>query len=383
MLRLAFFFTLSIGFLALTAYRTGGPQVNERAFLYNTTLEAALDATVLFPLDVASDNDGPEIDSIWSAAPRILMLNYSAYDSAYSNKIHRTIQHKFPAATMTDFWDGSADDLSTTLLNHDAVVIAYPYNGVTETLTAYSKVLNQFIRQGGLVVLTGTHEYGMLQQYGLFDLDFGYYCSEPKIHQSLPDHPMLTGLPADFPLCDYAYPLDVSDPAFQTLADVNGYPVIGYKALGMGKVVYLGLEFYYDQPETSLLLANVLRWGIPNMKRTAVVADASRRMVKRTVEVLHAGNRTARTATIFELKIYPNPYISKATLDIDLSKTAMVGVEMTDEIGRVVATLLPNKNLNAGLYQLELPNLAPGVYFVQCRMDDEVTVRKVVKSAAR
>ena len=132
-------------------------------------------------------------------------------------------------------------------------------------------------------------------------------------------------------------------------------------------MIYLGLEYYFDEPQSSRLLTNALRWGIkPRIKRSEIV--------------LYAGKGAAKT-NVFDLKIYPNPYVSKATLDIDITKPTSLSVEMTDELGRNVALLLPRRNLSTGLYRLELPNLEPGVYLVQCKSNEGTVVRKVVKAA--
>jgi hypothetical protein len=202
----------------------------------------------------------------------------------------------------------------------------------------------------------------------------------------LHDHPVTSGLPNDFDLQNYAYPLDISDPGFTSLADVRGYPVVGYKMLGAGKVVYLGLEYYYDEPEPSRLLANALRWiaqpkqqPTPSTTISANVEAWQARSPKRSEETLRAGSGGAKN-DVFDLKVYPNPYVSKATLDIDLAKPATVEADMTNETGQIVAVLLPRKSLNAGLYRIDLPNLPPGVYFVQCRAGEKNTVKKVVKT---
>ena len=406
-------FVLLSGFLCLTAYRTGAPDLGNRPFPVNSMIAqfflsefraapaafAAFDG--VFPEETFQVSS-PELTWADSAgSPHILLLNYSAYDTAYAKKMHRLIQRQMPNSALTDFWEGTGDDLAAALTNHDIVVIAYPSGGDAASLKTYGKVLSQYVRQGGAVVLTGTHEYGVLQQYGLFDLDFGYFCSDPNIHvaeNGVPgaksvsaDHPIVAGLPAEFKLQNYAYPLDISDPNFVTVADVRGYPVMGYKTLGSGKIVYLGLEYYYSEPEPTRILTNTLRWLSPVKPILAPPATPSNatdlatptRLVKqRREEILFAGSGTVKNE-VFDLKIYPNPYASKATLDIDLNRASMVSVEMTNETGQIVAVVLPRKNLVPGLYRLELPNLAPGVYFVQCQSGEKTTVKKVVKTAVQ
>ncbi len=52
---------------------------------------------------------------------------------------------------------------------------------------------------------------------------------------------------------------------------------------------------------------------------------------------------------------------------------------MTNEMGRVVAMLLPQKTLSPGFYRLEIPNLEAGIYVVHCKIGNHIETRKVVK----
>ena len=355
---------LLAGIFSLAAFRSD-PFSHDRPFPFNSTIaHLFLEDERSAPVSL-SELAAAESDSL--SGLRVMMLNSFAYDSAYASKVEHVIQRRMPTTQFTAYWDGSTDDLATALNGQDAVVIAYPSGGSPEVVRAYGKVLSQYIKQGGMVVLTGTHEFGTLQQLGLFDLDYGYYCKEQSVGRVLPDHPVFQGVGADFSTEVYQYPLDISDPNFVTLADVRGYPFMGFKQIGSGKVVYLGLEYYFDEPQSSRLLANVLRW-------------AAKPRVKRSEEVLYAGKGIAQPNS-FDLKIYPNPYFSKATLDIEITKPTALAVEMTDELGRQVALLLPRRNLATGLYRLELPNVAPGIYWVQCLSNEGKEVRRVVKTA--
>lgn len=364
MFRKFLLFTLLAGIAGLFAFRTD-PFAGDRPFPINSLVaQFFIDGERDLPSSPL-ETTVAEADSV--AGLRVMMLNAFAYDSAYATKVQRLIQRRMPSSAFTQFDEGSADDLSTALQGQEAVVIAYPAGGVAEQVRAFGKVLNQFVKQGGVVIMTGTHEFSALQQLDLFDLDYGYYCKERSIGQTQPEHPLFQGVGAEFSAEVYQYPLDISDPGFVTLADVRGYPFMGYKSLGTGKVIYLGLEYYFDEPQSARLLTNALRW-------------AAKPRVKRSEVVLYAG-KGYQKPNAFDLKIYPNPYVSKATLDIEITKPTSLAVEMTDELGRVVSVLLPRRNLSTGLYRLELPNLDPGIYLVQCISSEGTEVRKVVKAA--
>lgn len=330
-------------------------------------------------LDQATVDEESDLVSDSTQELRVLMLNYSSYDSVYAIKMRRFIRRNLPNSTCTSFWDGSPAELQRALSGQQVVMITYPTGGQISQIQAYGKILNQFVQRGGSVVFTGTHEFNILQQYGLIELDYGYFCEAPELHEIQQEHPIFSGTSATFVLKNYAYPLDISDAAFVTLADVRGYPVLGYKPIGKGKVVYLGLEYYYDESTSTRILINTLQW-LSQPKSPVGIAANNREVRNRSEEFLFAGS--GQQSVVPALKIYPNPYFAKANLDFELSKTRSVAVDMTDETGRLVAVLLPRRNLNPGTYRLELPNVDPGVYFVQCQFDGETTVRQVVKTAS-
>lgn len=332
-----------------------------------------------YPFDVRTPADT-------SLSPQVLMLNYSAYDSAYANKVRRIIQGRLPRAVCSDFWDGTDVELQQALAGKQVVIIAYPYGGQSARIQAYGKILEQFTRQGGVVIFTGTHYYNVLQQFGLLDLQKGYFCKEPHIKGSGEIHLLLNGIPGEFSLHNYAYPLDIRDPGFFSLADVKGYPVLGYKPLGEGQVLYIGLEYYYDEGYSSRILANAVLCGAPEFAAFAAALDAPPAAPEwnnaggsAVREMLYTGSGTAQA----DLKIYPNPYADKGFLEIDLKAPTRLYINMTDVNGSQAAVLLPRRALQQGFYRFELPDVKPGIYFVQCYFDEQLKeVRKVVKTDA-
>ena len=98
---------------------------------------------------------------------------------------------------------------------------------------------------------------------------------------------------------------------------------------------------------------------------------------RRSEEVLFAGNNIVKT----EIKIYPNPYFEKASLEINLEKATTVSVDVTSESGTLVANLLPQRQLSPGYYRIEVPDVSPGIYFVKCNFGNHSEVRRVVKVA--
>lgn len=319
-----------------------------------------------------------------ASTAHVLLFQYCSYDSAYANKMHRFVQREVPGAVLTDFWEGTEQQLRQTLADQQVVVVAYPSGGAPRQLRAYGKVLDAFVRKGGTVVIAGTHDYGVLQQLGLFDVEDATYVADPTVHLSKPDHQLLASVVADFSSVNYAYPLSVTDSDFVAVAEIDNNPVVGYKPIGEGRVVYLGLEYYTDEVNPTRLLSNTLRWAVPAAFASTSSPYTPRRTVvlRRSEERLVAGSGSNKTNR-FNLKVYPNPYVEKATLEVEMTKAAPVSIEMSDETGVLVANLLPQRSLTPGYYRFELPNVEPGIYFVQCKSADQTVVRRVVKMAER
>lgn len=378
------FFIVLTALTMLGAYRFSAPVALGKPCPVNTTLALAASeaksapALTAFPALAERNADGPL---------KVLFLHYSAYDTAYALKLEHFVVQNLDNLNTTRFWSGTSAQLEQALATRHVVVIGYPSKGKSYELQAYGKVLSEFVRQGGSVIFTGTHEFGILQHYNLFDLDFGYYASGMAVHEQYGAHPLLQGTPIDFVPTHYTYPLDVSDPNFVSLAEVRGYPVIGYKSAGAGKIIYIGLEYYFDDPASTDILINALRWATPAGAGTPVASTtpatptetaASLRasILKRNEENFTAGSGKGDP---FRMRVFPNPYVEKASLEFELTKTTLVSIEITAENGQLATVLWPRKQLNAGSYRFEVPGLPVGIYFIKCTMGDYSTVRKIVK----
>ena len=379
MYRVAFYTFLGfIGLNGLWSFRPLDVSFEQNPSIYNSIL-----AQLVRP------EPAPEIDyrSTVSIVPdtfthrRVFMFDYSSYGSPYNGKVKAIIERYLPNTTFAEFSNSEPESLISQLSNCDVAVVAYPSTAAKGVLQAVNKALKQFVQSGGTVILTGTHEFEILQQMGLFDLDFGYYSKERPIHINKSAHPICQGVHNDFALSNFSYPLDVSDSAFVTLADVDGYPVIGYKNVGLGKAIYIGVEYYFDESESSQILLNAISRDLEVENDHIVEVDPlfQSSSPRKNEELLFAG--TGPKMEEVDLKIYPNPYYSKATLDINVAKPTPVMVEMTDKLGRIVALVFPKKTIGPGLCRFELPNINPGIYFLQVQMGGQTYVRKVVKSS--
>jgi hypothetical protein len=76
--------------------------------------------------------------------------------------------------------------------------------------------------------------------------------------------------------------------------------------------------------------------------------------------------------------VYPNPVISKATIEFTLEERNNVRIDVIDVMGRMVNDFIET-TLDAGEYQFELPaDLASGLYGVRLNVNGYVSARKVI-----
>lgn len=373
------FFTTSfmIGFtawIALSAFTTLRHPRRLPSFAFNTAVAHMFGSDNRFLPGNLLDESGTAAIAD-SASYNVLLFNYSAYDSLYAAQMRYFLSRELPGANLTDYKNESVDRLERLLEKQHAVVITYPSGGDPDALAAMGKKLENFVRNGGVVVITGTHETSAIQALGLLSPDEAYYYEGATVQPKRPDHGMVKGVAGNFNLSNFVYPMEFADSDFVTVAEAEGMSVLGYKEMGEGKVIYLGLEYYTDEVVPSKILSNIFSWSLASAIPVSAKPEyTTTRVLKRTEEILYAGS-----VPRFDLKIYPNPYVEKAALEINIDKQTMVSAEMTNEMGSVVALLLPQKMLTPGFYRLEIPNLEAGIYVVHCKIGNHIETRKVVK----
>ena len=79
-----------------------------------------------------------------------------------------------------------------------------------------------------------------------------------------------------------------------------------------------------------------------------------------------------------DLVVYPNPVISKGSIEFTLQERQPVKIDVVDVLGRVVNEIAES-DLEAGEYQFELPvDIASGLYSVRLNVNGYVSTRKVI-----
>jgi len=81
----------------------------------------------------------------------------------------------------------------------------------------------------------------------------------------------------------------------------------------------------------------------------------------------------------FSISVYPNPYLDYATIDYTLNHDGQVIIDIFDGAGKLVESV-ENTNQQTGEYQYRFNGSEAGIYIVYFRYNNEVYVKKLIKS---
>ena len=85
------------------------------------------------------------------------------------------------------------------------------------------------------------------------------------------------------------------------------------------------------------------------------------------------------TGNIFDFILYPNPVVSRTTIEFNLNKESNVSIEIFDLFGNKITTI-HNGKLNPGTYHaLFEPNgLANGIYICKVIVEGQPVIKKMI-----
>lgn len=77
--------------------------------------------------------------------------------------------------------------------------------------------------------------------------------------------------------------------------------------------------------------------------------------------------------------VFPNPFFNAAVISFECEANSSVQIMLYDLTGRLIKSVL-DENLEAGFHEVNLnrDRLSPGIYFLQIKINKELTVKKVV-----
>ncbi|HYK46123.1 MAG TPA: T9SS type A sorting domain-containing protein [Parafilimonas sp.] len=85
------------------------------------------------------------------------------------------------------------------------------------------------------------------------------------------------------------------------------------------------------------------------------------------------------STTLAGLQVYPNPLVEFATVSFSLANASTVRISITDMSGKILQTII-DQNFLAGRHEVKLNrgSLVAGMYLLQVKINDGLTVRKIL-----
>lgn len=129
--------------------------------------------------------------------------------------------------------------------------------------------------------------------------------------------------------------------------------------------------FSWDNGETTAEISDLLTGAY-----TVTVTDIFGCESIATTDVT---TNTTELEKIQSIKLFPNPTADMATLEMSFSKSVDVQVQVINMIGQILFETSIS-NTTAQELELDLQDYSDGMYFVRIKVDDQTTVKKLMKS---
>ena len=83
---------------------------------------------------------------------------------------------------------------------------------------------------------------------------------------------------------------------------------------------------------------------------------------------------------IENISIYPNPVMDLLKISFKCNKSSTVVISLFNTIGKQIYTQQTSAEPGSNLISIDIRNKAiePGIYFIQCKAEDEIYTRKLI-----
>ena len=135
-------------------------------------------------------------------------------------------------------------------------------------------------------------------------------------------------------------------------------------------------SFYWTTPATGSATVTFYAAGLANSTKTSatgawVYTDSL--VIKNTTGIV------TKLAKDFNFSVYPNPISDNLNVKFTLNGASSVNMDMIDITGRKVADFISGNEMNGEINNtFDVSYLTKGIYFIRLKVNDELTVKKIV-----
>ncbi len=207
---------------------------------------------------------GPlELDAIFDISPGVSVLALTTYTDLYEEypRTIDAINESYTDYILTTTNANSSPDLSEALEGMDILLIP-EMEGVSPSFwTNLSPALLDFVYGGGRILVCAN---SFIYATGLFPEVPYDNINSGQLNNIHPNHPIMSGVSDVFQAPNLTFMYDwVSNTDIETLA-VNsassGYSVVAVRNFGLGKVVYVGFDYYQTNSAASAIIGNAMQY---------------------------------------------------------------------------------------------------------------------------
>lgn len=156
----------------------------------------------------------------------------------------------------------SAATLKTLLA--DKKILLFPsVSSLPLNYSLFSTVINDFVNNGGIVIYCGSSYINPISEIGLLNANTTSSIYSTTIYNNDLSHPIMNGVTSSFYSTYYGYDINVSNVGWKRLANSSGSnSTVGELSKGLGKIIYVGFDYYYTTTDQSKIIANAIKYGI-------------------------------------------------------------------------------------------------------------------------
>lgn len=185
--------------------------------------------------------------------------------------------------------------------------------------------------------------------------------------------------------CDDTDPVEIIDLTLNNIPIAEDYYIVSNQIISTGTIPASDMTTFQAGAEVLLqpdfvaiegtdFRAFIVQCGVPPAPLN-VITENEVEEVKNEIKNLEEENTDN-----LSYRVFPNPMSEKGVVELLLEKEVNVQIQLFNNIGKLVRTILPQQTKAQGMYQLEFQSsdLASGIYFIKINLEGNVELEKII-----
>ncbi len=170
----------------------------------------------------------------------------------------QAINNYFTDYQLTEITTTNASELATALQNKDVLLIPEQETCNAAAFGSFAAILQTFAENGGTIIINGTNQSGCIFNTGLFSGTYQNFYSGP-LNVSVPTDPIMEGVSNPYDALAVTFYFDITNPDAVRLVQYNGFDVVTYRNIGLGRAILVGHDFRYHNANMDRIMSNCVK----------------------------------------------------------------------------------------------------------------------------